>query len=119
MRIFLAAIVVTSALVGCGGEEPATAPMAAASPAPTKAEAARVTIKDFEYAPRNLKVAAGTKVTWIDEDAANHTVSFARGPGELGNVSEGKTVSARFTKPGRYAYVCQYHPGMKGTVTVR
>ncbi len=117
MRSLLIAIVTTAALVGCGNEKQASVmPAATATPAPAPV---KVTIKDFEYAPRHLEVGAGANVAWTDEDAANHTVTFKRGPGDLGNVSEGETVSARFTKPGRYAYVCQYHPSMKGTVTVR
>lgn len=117
MRTLLIAIVATAALAGCGSEKQASVmPAATATPAPAPAE---VTIKGFEYAPRNLEVEAGAKVAWTDEDAANHTVTFKRGRGDLGNVSEGETVSARFTKAGRYAYVCQYHPNMKGTVTVR
>lgn len=119
MRTFLIAIVATTALVGCGAEKQASVVPTATASAPAKAKPAKVTIKGFEYAPRNLEVEAGAKVTWTDQDAANHTVSFSKGPGELGNVSEGKTVSTRFTKPGRYAYVCQYHPNMHGTVTVR
>ncbi|HEX8105297.1 MAG TPA: cupredoxin domain-containing protein [Solirubrobacteraceae bacterium] len=111
-------------LAGCGGGEeskPRTAVEPDATPAPTAASSGRATVKivDFEYTPKNVEVSAGTQVTWIDKDAANHTVTFAKGPGDLGNVDQGRRLKARFTKPGRYAYVCQYHPNMAGTVTVR
>ena len=76
-------------------------------------------IEDFEFGPRTVRVRAGRKVVWTDRDEANHTVTFSKGPGDLGNVDPGKRVSVRFKRPGRYAYVCQYHPSMKGTVVVR
>ena len=37
----------------------------------------------------------------------------------LGEVDPGKHRQARFTRVGRYTYVCEYHPGMHGTVVVR
>lgn len=45
-------------------------------------------------------------MTWTNRDAANHKVTFAHGP-DLGNVDQGESVSRRFTRPGRFAYVCQ------------
>lgn len=78
-----------------------------------------MTIADFAYVPRTLQVAAGTKVTWTNRDTANHTVTFAKGPGDLGNIDPGRRVSARFARAGRYAYLCQYHPSMHGVIAVR
>ena len=113
-------------LAGCGGADTSgqSGPAARETPAPPSAPApaggpAKVAIADFEYRPRALEVAGGTKVTWVNRDSSNHTVTFAKGPGDLGNVDPKRRVSARFEEPGRYAYVCQYHPTMKGTVTVR
>jgi len=45
-------------------------------------------------------------VTWTNEDASNHTVTFEKGPGDLGNVDENARLSAAFDEPGRYPYVC-------------
>lgn len=94
-------------------------PGASASAGSAKRGARTVPISGFAYHPVKLVVKRGTKVTWVDKDAANHTVTFKRGPGNLGNVDPGKKLSARFTKPGTYSYVCQYHPNMHGTIVVK
>lgn len=96
---------------------PATAAKAVAASAPAAA-AERVAIKDFEYEPADLQVAAGTKVTWTNRDAANHTVTFTADARNLGNQPKGKAVARTFAKAGTYTYFCDYHPSMKGEVVV-
>ena len=119
-----AALVVLAAVAGCGGStaapsrQAAVAPAAATSTAAPKAKAKTVKIKDFDYSPRTLHVAKGTKVTWKNTDEANHTVTFKTGPGNLGNFRPGGKHTTRFTRTGTYAYICQYHPNMKGKVVV-
>ncbi len=116
------AVVITGGLLlaGCGAGAPAAdvrRPVEKAADAPRPE---RVRILDFEYEPRRLVVAKGTRVEWINRDAANHTVTFrARRPGDLGNVDEDKRLDARFTRTGRFPYVCIYHPGMRAIVVVR
>ena len=92
---------------------------ATAAPAQASATAKRVSIKNFEFSPKTLTVAKGTKVTWTNKDSANHTVTFKKGPGDLGNLNHNRSASATFTKTGRFTYVCQYHPNMHGTVIVK
>jgi plastocyanin len=111
---------------GCGGTErpaAAIAPPNAAAPAPavTAQPVANVVAKiaDFEYTPRTLRIAKGTRVTWKNVDTANHTVTFAHGPGDLGNVSERGSRSIRFPRAGTFTYVCEYHPSMRGKVIVK
>ncbi len=127
------------AVAGCGGGSdsaaqgqtgaPATptaaatatsTPGASASAGSAKGGAHTVPISGFAYHPAKLVVKPGTQVTWVDKDAANHTVTFkGGGPGDLGNIDPGKKLSSRFTKPGTYRYVCQYHPNMHGTIVVK
>jgi plastocyanin len=119
----IAASIVLAATVGCGGEEPAqrtttsqTQAAATASPEPSRDV---VAIAGFEFRPQRLTVRAGSRVTWVDKDASNHTVTFDGGPGDLGNVNPGERLRARFDESGTYAYVCQYHPNMRGTIVVK
>ena len=126
MRTLFSAAVVLLVFAGCGGSnDESTAasptPTASATEAPQQASAgpAKVRIDGFAYKPAVLKVEKGAKVTWTDDDSANHTVTFDKGPGDLGNVDPGDSVSATFDERGTFPYVCQYHPNMKGTVTVR
>jgi plastocyanin len=122
----LAALGIAGAgLVACGGGSGAAAKSSAPASTPTAVAAAIkhghqiVPIKGFAFRPARLVVKRGTRITWVDKDSANHTVSFKRGPGDLGNLDQGQRRSARFAKRGTYRYVCQYHPNMKGVVVVR
>ncbi|MDA0161669.1 cupredoxin domain-containing protein [Solirubrobacter ginsenosidimutans] len=121
----IALLAALTLVAGCGGgERPAAAiaPPEAAAPTPavTAQPVADVVAKiaDFEYKPRTLRIAKGTRVTWKNVDTANHTVTFARGPGDLGNISERGSRSARFPRAGTFTYVCEYHPSMHGKVIV-
>jgi len=78
-----------------------------------------VKIEDFEFSPKTLTVAAGTKVTWTNKDKANHTVTFKKGPGDLGNLDEDQHRSATFRKKGTFTYVCTLHFNMRGKIIVR
>ncbi len=40
-----------------------------------KTTANQVTIKNFAFGPKNIKVKKGTKVTWTNQDAAHHDVT--------------------------------------------
>ncbi len=87
----------------------------------------------FCFSPQTLTVTSGTKVTWSNMTAVNHTVTrctaaacpvgagtgtdAAFGSGLLG---AGQTFSATFQGLGTYNYYCQIHGYtiMHGTVTV-
>jgi plastocyanin len=122
----LPALLSLLAVAGCGeAAAPAAEPSAPAVPAatatatPTPVASAAVAIEDFEYTPRVLRVARGTRVTWTDHDEANHSVTFRKGPGDLGNIRQGGTRSATFSHAGTYTYVCVYHPSMRARIVVR
>jgi len=75
-----------------------------------------VRIVDFSFQPTVFTVTPGTTVTWINEDSAPHT---ATGESiESGRLDQGESASATFNSPGEYAYVCVYHPAMKGRIVV-
>lgn len=84
------------------------------------AGAGAVTIAKFAYDPDALEVAAGTEVTWTNEDGFAHTVTNDGGDTEFdsGNLAEGETYSMTFDEPGEYSYLCTIHTQMKATVIV-
>jgi plastocyanin len=101
--------------------------LAAAQPAPRRASAedaaASVAIKDSEFQPKEIKVRAGTTVTWTNNDGSSHTVTADDGSFESPTLAKGKTFSRKFDKPGTYPYYCSFHggaggDGMSGTVVV-
>ena len=116
------------AVSGCGSashttttETTATTTAAPAKAAPSKSAGTKtVAIKNFDFHPVRLTVAAGTTVRWVNKDASNHTVTGEDGAKiKLGNVDQGKSVSMRFTHPGTYKYYCEYHPNMHARIVVR
>jgi plastocyanin len=75
-----------------------------------------VHMSNFAFKPSALTVHAGDTVVFTNDDDVTHNVT-ADGF-KSGDVAGGKSWSYTFTKPGTYAYVCTYHPGMSGTITV-
>jgi len=83
-------------------------------------ERARVGMKNFAFAPARVEVSAGGRVTWTNRDESNHTATFAsEAVRDVDNLRSGKRASAAFAEPGAYAYVCEFHPTMTGTVIVK
>jgi plastocyanin len=80
---------------------------------------ATVTIVDFAFDPPEIEVAAGTSVSWINEDTAPHTATADDGTFDTGRLDEGAEGSVTFDEPGAYAYHCDFHPDMVGTVVVK
>jgi plastocyanin len=102
------------------GEATAPAEEGAAETAPSgeAVRSAKVEIVDFAYSPETVTVQAGGKVIWQNEDSAEHTVTFDDGSFESGDLAEGKLKSESFKSPGSFAYHCEIHPEMTGTVEV-
>lgn len=86
---------------------------AAAGPV-TKAE-----IKTMVFAPQRLEIAAGTTVTWSNNDPLVHTVSADDKSWDSGPIEPGRSWSYTFTQAGEFAYHCTPHPFMKAVVVVR
>jgi plastocyanin len=83
---------------------------------PAKAKAGTVTIKNFKFSPTPLKVKAGTKVTVKNADSATHTFTADKGAFNTGDIESGSSDRVTIKKPGTYAYHCQIHDFMKGTI---
>lgn len=77
-----------------------------------------MSIVRFSYRPASIVVPVGTKVTFVNHDTTNHTVTADRGAFDLGNLDQGQSMTFRFSKAGTYSYHCTYHPFMHGTVIV-
>lgn len=92
--------------------------LAVAGPAPSAATAT-VHIKNFAFDPATLTVAAGTTVRFVNDDSEAHTVTARDGSFNSDGLDTNDSWSFRFSKAGDYAYFCQLHPYMKGTVIVK
>ena len=92
---------------------------AAGAVSPVQAKDQAVTIKDFSFTPDKVTITAGSVVTWTNKGGAQHTVtSNTGGTLESGPIGPGAAYGNLFDKPGTYAYHCEFHSSMKGTIVV-
>jgi LPXTG-motif cell wall-anchored protein len=96
----------------------ALAPLVGA--APHTAETKNVSVKDFEFAPKELTVNVGDTVVWKnDGPARSHTVTANDGSFDSGKLDVGQQFSFTFTKAGTFSYACKFHDVMQATITVQ
>jgi plastocyanin/uncharacterized membrane protein YozB (DUF420 family) len=88
---------------------------AAAPVAPSQGQAVQVSLKDFAFVPKILKVKAGTTVTFVNQDPVKHTVTSDTGLFDSGDILPGKSFSYTFNQAGTFPYFCVFH-GDKGGV---
>lgn len=74
---------------------------------------------DWTYAPKELAVARGMTVTFVNHGKEFHTVTSddAGRPFDL-SIDVGQTGTITFAMAGTFAYHCGIHPQMKGAVRV-
>jgi plastocyanin len=119
-------LVLPVVLAGCGTPP---APVPPTNPAPTaraestvsEAEGVQVVIDNFAYTPREITVAAGTRVTWVNRDDSPHTVTNTAKPKafDSGAMDTDATFAFVFAAPGTYEYFCAVHPRMTAKVIVK
>lgn len=105
--------------------EPSPAPQPSATPEPAPSSSApaekpaEITIADFAFSGTRT-VAPGATIAVTNDDAAFHSVTAEDGAFDVVVMSRGGTKSFQApAKPGRYPYICKYHPDMKGVLVVR
>lgn len=77
-----------------------------------------VRIKNFVYEPARLEVQPGDTVVWTNEDIVPHTATTKSGFDSKG-IEPGKTWRFVPSATGTFAYICTFHPTMKGEVVVK
>ncbi|MFZ0039778.1 MAG: cupredoxin family copper-binding protein [Solirubrobacteraceae bacterium] len=77
-----------------------------------------VTIVDFRFSPATITVHVGDTVTWTNNGSMPHSATARDGSFDTGILQRGHDASHTFTKAGTFAYFCQVHPFMHGTVVV-
>lgn len=132
-RLAVAAVVALSLVTAaCGGGQAASsasgssasgssASGSSASGSQAGATSASITIKDFAFSPKELKVKAGTPIEVRNDDTQAHTLTSDT-PGQfdtdavMAGTSAKKTITLQ--QKGTYAFHCSFHPFMTGTIVV-
>ena len=83
----------------------------------------QVSVRDNNFNPAHVAVAAGSTVTWTWTGRAQHDVVFEDGTGNSARQTSG-TLARTFAAPGVYRFRCTPHStsfgsGMVGQVTVQ
>ena len=141
MRPLLPVVLLAAlALAGCADDAPdagddagtgSSTPSTTGAPMPTGAPPPPVThesiMRNNLFVPADFTVKVGDTVHWVTEDVQAHNVvsENAADPFRSEDVSilpvppgTGTEYSHTFSVAGSIDYVCEYHSGMVGTVTV-
>jgi len=85
---------------------------------PVWAQDVNIGIREFMFEPKDLTVAVGTKVTWVNDDQIPHTVAETHKVFRSGALDTNDSFSWVFNTPGEYDYFCALHPQMIGKIVV-
>jgi plastocyanin len=78
-----------------------------------------ITIDNFTFTPKELTIAVGTTVKWVNHDDIPHTVVEKKTTFRSKALDTDDSYSTMFDKPGTYRYFCGLHPHMTGTIVVQ
>ncbi len=85
----------------------------------TKKDANEITIDNFTFTPKELTVAVGTTVKWLNHDDIPHTVVEKKTTFRSKALDTDDSYSFTFTSAGTFDYFCGLHPHMVGQVIVK
>ncbi len=84
----------------------------AATTQPASAQRVTIRLSNFKFEPKEVTIAPGATVEWIDEQG-NHSIVADDGAFESEILDAGGRFERKYDKPGRYPYYCSLH-GEKG-----
>lgn len=76
-----------------------------------------IVIENMQFRPSTVVVERGDELVWVNRDLVPHTATAA-GTFDSAAIAQGGSWSYRASTPGRYAYGCSLHPGMKAVLIV-
>lgn len=117
LRLLLA-IAALGFVAGC--DDAPESPLGAATTA-SAAAPVEVTIARSRFETRELRIAPGTTVVFVNTDEFAHTVTSRDGAAtafDSGELLEGDAFELTFDQPGEYPYFCRIHPTMRAMVIV-
>jgi plastocyanin len=111
IRCLAVALAVVALAPSVGARERGSEPMGTT-------QVARVRIVDKAFRPRNLTIARGTVVRWVNRGDLSHTTTSNRSLWDSGTLAPGDTFRRRFRRAGTFRYHCTIHSGMTARITV-
>jgi plastocyanin len=85
----------------------------------TRPKTHTVTIEGMQFRPKELTVASGDIIVWINKDLVAHTATSATaGIFDSKLIAPDKSWKLTIRTKGDLSYTCTYHPTMKGSLRV-
>jgi mono/diheme cytochrome c family protein len=73
---------------------------------------------EYGFNPYRTRVKAGSRVTWLNNGRATHTIVAQDGSWTTGPLQPAQTGYVTFDKPGVYPYICKEHPWSYGQLII-
>ena len=77
-----------------------------------------VRIEGMKFVPEHIEVSKGDTIDWVNNDIVPHTVSAPAASIESGSIEPKTHWKWTASRTAGIAYVCRFHPGMRGTLRV-
>jgi plastocyanin len=119
MKRYIRDVVVCAGLLGVFASVAMIHGNQIARAAEEKNAAASITIDNFSFTPKEVTVAAGTTITWVNHDDVPHTVVSPDKKFRSKALDTDDQFSFTFTDAGTYNYFCSVHPMMTGKIVVK
>ena len=78
-----------------------------------------IAMQKESFVPAQKTVAAGTRITWTNNDTVPHSVTTSDNHFDSGPIPPGKTFEWTADGSGTIAYHCIFHPSMTAELTIR
>ena len=75
--------------------------------------------QQWGFDPKTLTVQAGQAIRFTNSGKIAHTATQSQGAFDTGFLKNGESATLTFDTPGTFAFFCQPHPWMQGTIVVQ
>jgi plastocyanin len=119
MNSYISRVVLCMGLLGAVASAAVIHGVSTVRAAEEKKATADIAIDNFSFTPREITVASGTTITWVNRDDVPHTVVSTDKKFKSKAMDTDEQFSFTFTDAGTYSYFCSVHPIMIGKITVK
>jgi plastocyanin len=77
-----------------------------------------VTMEGMRFQPEVLAVVPGDTIVWVNKDLVPHTATSKIGGFDSNAILASESWTYTVRKKGDFAYICTFHPAMKGMLRV-
>jgi plastocyanin len=77
-----------------------------------------VTIEGMRFQPETITVAPGDTIIWVNKDLVPHTATSEAGRFDSKEIQADESWRYTIRRKGDFAYICTFHPTMKGILRV-